>query len=174
MELAIRKWRREDAADLAAAINNPKVQENLRDGLPYPYREQDAAEFIDFLLTSDPNINFAFAITVDDKAVGSISVTRCDNIHYRTGELGYYVAEPFWGKGIATFAVNAVCEYVFSRTDIIRIFAEPFAHNAASCRVLEKNGFTCEGVLKKNAFKNGKVLDMKIYARFGGDTKKEE
>ena len=87
-----------------------------------------------------------------------------DNIHYCTGELGYYIGEDYWGKGYATSAVKQVCQYVFEHSDIIRIFAEPFAYNTASCRVLEKAGFIYEGTLHKNAIKNGQVQDMKMYA----------
>lgn len=116
------------------------------------------------MLSADPTKTFAFAITVNDRVVGSIGVFRCDNIHFRTAEMGYYLGEPYWGKGIGTSAVKQACDYVFQHTDIIRIFAEPFAHNVASCRVLEKAGFQLEGILKNNAVKNGRVLDMKMYA----------
>ncbi|MBD5444795.1 MAG: GNAT family N-acetyltransferase, partial [Lachnospiraceae bacterium] len=91
-------------------------------------------------------------------------VFRCDNIHFRTAEMGYYIGEPYWGKGLGTSAVKQACSYVFEHTDIIRIFAEPFAYNMASCRVLEKAGFQFEGLLRNNAFKNGKVVDMKMYS----------
>lgn len=89
---------------------------------------------------------------------------RQENIHKQTAELGYYVAEEYWGKGIMTKAVKQICEYVFDISDIIRIYAEPFACNRASCRVLEKAGFQYEGTLRSNAIKNGKVLDMKMYS----------
>lgn len=165
MQCAIREWNIEDAANLAEMLNNKKVLDNLRDGLPYPYTEADARDYIEAMLSADKNRTFAFAITVDDKAVGSIGVFRGDNIHARTAEMGYYIGEPYWGKGIGTSAVTQVCEYIFEHTDIIRIFAEPFAHNTASCRILEKSGFQCEGILRSNAVKNGKVVDMKMYAR---------
>ena len=164
MECQIRKWRAQDARDLAAALNNRHIQDNLRDGLPYPYTEKDAADFIRDMLRADEDTTYAFAITVEDRAVGSIGVFRQGNIHIRTAEMGYYVAEPFWGKGIGTEAVRQTAAHIFAHTDILRIFAEPFAHNAASCRILEKNGFVCEGVLRSNAFKNGRVLDMKMYS----------
>lgn len=165
MECTLRPWRLADAADLAAAINNKKVQDNLRDGLPFPYTEQDALDYITAMQNADPQSTFAFAITADHRAIGSIGVFRQTNIHARTAEMGYYVAEPWWGKGIGTSAVEQVCRWVFDHTDIIRIFAEPFAYNTASCRILEKNGFICEGTLHSNAVKNGKILDMKMYAR---------
>jgi len=160
----IRKWELSDAADLAMAVSNKKIQNNLRDGLPYPYTEQDGADFISAMLSADENETFAFAITVDDKAVGSIGVFRQGNIHRLTAELGYYLAEEYWGRGIMTEAVRQICQYVFEKSDIIRIYAEPFAYNAASCRVLEKAGFQYEGTLRNNAVKNGKIIDMKMYS----------
>ncbi len=164
MTCKIRKWKLSDAADLALAVSNKKVQDNLRDGLPYPYTESDGTNYIKAMLSADENEVFAFAVTISDKVIGSIGIFRQDNIHRRTAELGYYIAENYWGKGIMTEAVKQICEYVFSNSDIIRIYAEPFAFNTASCRVLEKAGFQFEGILKCNAVKNGKIIDMKIYS----------
>lgn len=164
MDCLLREWQLTDAAELAAAIGNRKVQENLRDGLPYPYTEEDARSFIQAMRSSDRHATFAFAIVAEGHVIGSIGVFRQENIHFRTAEMGYYIAEPYWGKGYGASAVKQICRYVFSHTDILRIFAEPFAHNAASCRILEKNGFVCEGTLRNNAVKNGRVLDMKMYA----------
>lgn len=160
----IRKWKLSDAGDLAAALSNKKVQDNLRDGLPYPYTEQDGADFIAAMLAADENDTFAFAVTVDDKAIGSIGVFRQENIHRQTAEMGYYIAEEYWGRGIMAEVVRQTCAYVFARSDIIRIYAESFAYNTASCRVLEKAGFQYEGTLRSNAVKNGRVTDMKMYA----------
>ena len=164
MNLSIRKWRIEDKSDLAINLNNLKVLNNLRDGLPYPYTEDDAEDFIQMMLSADPDSTFAFAITLDNKVIGSIGVFRKDNIHSRTAEMGYYIGEPYWGNGYMTNAIKQVCAYVFENTDLIRIFAEPFAHNIASCRALEKAGFQYEGTLKSNAVKCGNVVDMKMYA----------
>lgn len=160
----IRKWKLSDAKDLAIALSNRKVQDNLRDGLPYPYTEQDGEDYISAMLSANGDETFAFAITVDNKVVGSIGVFRQGNIHRQTAELGYYVAEEYWGKGIMTEAVKQICECVFDKSDIIRIYAEPFAYNIASCQVLEKAGFRYEGTLRSNAVKNGKVIDMKMYS----------
>ena len=165
MEVRLRAWTLEDAPALAKLINNKKVQDNLRDGLPFPYGEEDAKAFLSAVLASDPDQNLAFAIEADGELIGSISATRCANIHFRTAELGYYLGEPYWGKGFATEAVRQICDYIYRNTDIIRIFAEPFAYNTASCRVLEKAGFQLEGLLRCNAVKNGRTLDMKMYAR---------
>lgn len=153
----IRKWKLSDAEDLAAALSNTKIQNNLRDGLPYPYTEKDGTEYITDMLSADEDQTFAFAVTADSKVVGSIGVFRQENIHRQTGELGYYIAEEYWGKGIMTEAVKQICAYVFDKSDMIRIFAEPFAYNAASCRVLEKAGFQYEGTLRNNAVKMVKL-----------------
>ena len=160
----IRSWEMNDANDLALALNNKKILYNLRDGLPFPYTAEDAAEYINAMLNADRNKTYAFAIALDNKVIGSIGVFRQENIHSKTAEMGYYIAEPYWGKGIGTSAVKQVCDFIFSNTDIIRIFAEPFANNVASCRVLEKAGFSFEGTLRKNAVKNGAVIDMRMYA----------
>ena len=165
MNCKIRRWELSDARDLATALSNKKIQDNLRDGLPYPYTEQDGKEFISAMLAANENNTFAFAITVNGKVIGSIGAFRQTNIHNKIAELGYYIAEEYWGKGIMTEAVKQLCDYVFSHTDIIRIYAEPFAYNIGSCRVLEKAGFQYEGTLRSNALKNGIVLDMKMYSK---------
>ncbi len=171
MKCRIRKWELSDAKDLAAALSNRKVQDNLRDGLPYPYTEQDGKEFISAMLSADESETFAFAITVDNMVIGSIGIFRQGNIHRQTAELGYYIAEEYWGKGIMTEAVKQICEYVFANSDIIRIYAEPFAYNIASCRVLEKVGFQYEGTLRSNAVKNGRVIDMEMYSLLKAEIK---
>ncbi|MGN0202570.1 MAG: GNAT family N-acetyltransferase [Candidatus Cryptobacteroides sp.] len=118
-------WRRKEAADLAEALSNPKVQDTLRDGLPYPYVEEDALEYIDAMLSSDPEETFAFAIELDGRAAVSIGAFRQGNIHRRTAEVDYYVGEKYWGRGIMTAALGQLCEHIFTHTDIIRLYAEP-------------------------------------------------
>lgn len=162
--VAIRKWRPEDAAPLAALLNNPRILNNLRDGLPYPYTVRDAAEYISAMLSADSGSSFAYAVCVDGALAGSIGAFRGTNIHLRTAELGYYLGEGFWGRGVMTEAVRLLCRRLFEETDILRIYAEPFEHNAASRRVLEKAGFTLEGIMKNNAVKNGAVCNMALYA----------
>ena len=152
MKCRIRKWELSDAKDLAATLSNKK-------------------EFISAVLSADENETFAFAIIVDNTVVGSIGIFRQENIHRQTAELGYYIAEEYWGKGIMTEAVRQICEYVFRESDIIRIYAEPFVYNIASCRVLEKAGFQYEGTLRSNAVKNGKVMDMKMYSLLKAEIK---
>lgn len=164
MEIAIRPWRNMDAEALASILNNKKVQDNLRDGLPYPYQTEDAEAYIAATLAAPEDSQYSWAITVDDVAVGSIAIFRQDNVHRRTGEIGYYIGEDWWGKGIGTVAVKAASAEVFSHTDILRIYGEPFAFNKGSCRILEKAGFAHEGTLRKDAVKNGVITDTEMYA----------
>ena len=164
MNCTIRPWRMSDAMDLAAALSDPAILNNLRDGLPYPYTEKDAEDYITAMLCADKSAVFAYAICLEDRAVGSIGAFRQSNIHFRTAELGYYLAREYWGRGIVTEAVRQLCEKIFAQTDILRIYAEPFSDNVGSRRVLEKAGFQLEGILCRNACKNGRVLDMALYA----------
>ena len=164
MKISIREWKPEDAENLAKALNNKKVQDNLRDGLPFPYTVEDAEAFITAASAEDKKKTFSWAITVDDEVVGTVGVFRKDNVHRLTAEIGYYVAEEYWGKGVMTEAVKQACKYIFDNTDIVRIFADPYHFNIGSCRVLEKAGFQFEGVLRKNAIKNGQLTDMKMYS----------
>lgn len=164
MNVSLRKWEKEDGDNLSKLLSNKKILDNLRDGLPYPYTKEDALEYINFILESDPDSTFAYAIDVDGVAVGSSGAFRQENIHSCTAELGYYLDEAYWSKGIMTQAVKMICDKIFNQTDIIRIYAEPFSNNIGSRKVLEKAGFQLEGIMKNNAIKNGKVQDMAMYS----------
>ena len=164
MKCTLRRWRLSDAKELAAALNNEHILNNLRDGLPIPYTERDAEDYIRAMLSADENSTFACAITLDGRVVGSIGAFRQGNIHRQTAELGYYLAEEYWGKGIMTDAIRQLSSLIFETTNIIRIYAEPFSYNAGSRRALEKAGFAFEGMMKSNAVKNGKVVDMALYS----------
>ena len=118
MNCKIRKWKLSDAKDLASVISNKKIQDNLRDGLPYPYTEQDATDYISAMLSEDENETFAFAITIDNKAIGSIGAFRQKNIHRHTAEIGYYIAEEYWGKGLMTEAVKQICSYILTKATL--------------------------------------------------------
>ena len=159
----LRKWEISDAASLASVLGNERVADFLRD-LPRPYTERDAEAYIGFVLSADPDDVFVYAIEKDGKVIGNVGAFRQENVHRRTAELGYYLAEEYHGQGIMTEAVGTLCRKLFAGTDLIRIYAEPFACNAASRRVLEKAGFRLEGILKNAVVKNGKVLDAALYA----------
>jgi len=160
--VSLRELKIEDATNLAEIINNKKVWDYL-DDVPFPNTKEDSENFIRLLL-SEKDQKIAFAICYDSKMVGWIGVFRQENIRRLTGELGYYIAEEYWGKGITTKAIKQMCCHIFENTDVVRIFAESFAFNEASSRVLEKANFSFEGLLHQNAIKNGQIIDTKLYA----------
>lgn len=165
MTVTLRTWRTEDAGALASILNNPHVLKNLRDGIPFPYTEADAADYIRAMLSADAGGTFAYAVCADGKVVGGIGAFRQQNIHSRTAELGYYLDEAYWNRGVMTEAVRQLCQKLLAETDLLRIYAEPFCCNTGSCRVLEKAGFLCEGKMRCNAVKDGNIMDMALYAR---------
>lgn len=153
----------DDAPTLAAMLDNPNVQAQLRD-LPFPYTVADAEEYIAAMQSAPTGQVWACAIDADGMAVGSITAFRKDNIHAHTAEIGYYIAEQHWGKGYGTSAVRQLAALLLATSDLLRLSAEVFAENTASCRVLKKAGFSCEGTLRAHAVKNGRIMDMKLYA----------
>lgn len=163
----IRDWQRIDALSIAQYANNRKIWINLRDAFPCPYTLDNAEAFLSRAMQSAPRT--FFAIAAETEAIGSIALTPEQDVHRFTAELGYWLAEPFWGKGIMIKAVKMLSEYAFEKLGIHRIFAEPFTTNPASARVLEKAGFVLEGVLRENAFKDGRFLDQFIYAKLNPD-----
>jgi ribosomal-protein-alanine N-acetyltransferase len=164
MNFELRKWRPEDAASIARHADNEKIARNLRDAFPHPYTLQDAQFFVERCAASDETRQLNRAIAVNGEAVGSIGLTLGSDVYRRSAELGYWLAEAFWGKGIMTEAVRRLCAEAFARFDIVRIFAEPYTYNTGSRRVLEKAGFTLEGIMRNGVTKRGKVLDYCMYA----------
>jgi RimJ/RimL family protein N-acetyltransferase len=159
----VRSWRPADAASIVEHANNRKVWLNLRDRFPHPYTARDARAFLKSVLAARPETNFA--IDVDGAAVGGIAYHVQSDVERVGAELGYWLGEKYWGRGIATAAVRAVTERALTTPGVWRVFALPFAENRASARVLEKAGFTLEGVLRSSAIKDGRVLDQRLYAR---------
>ena len=137
---------------------------NLRDVFPCPYAPQDAATFVESCIRQEGRGQMCRAIEVDGEAAGSIGLFLGSDVYRRSAELGYWLGEPFWGRGIMTAAVETMCREGFAAWDIVRIHAEAFARNAASRRVLEKAGFALEGTLRRSVYKNGEMLDSCIYA----------
>lgn len=160
----LRPWRSEDAAALAAAADNPKIAANLRNSFPSPYTLEDAERFIRDCITHEEERRLARAIIIEGKAAGSIGVFLKDDVYGKSAELGYWLAEEYWGRGLMTEAVRRICREAFARFDILRIFAEPFEGNLSSRRVLEKAGFTYEGTMRNGVFKNGRVLSYCVYS----------
>ena len=161
-QFKIRPWRIEDLDNLVKHANNWNVAKNLMDRFPYPYTESDGKAFLGFVIMDDPVHNFA--IEVKGYAVGGIGIELQTDVYRKNAELGYWLAEPFWGKRIITRAIKEVVDFAFNTYDIDRIFARPFGTNMASQKVLEKNNFILEGWFKKTLFKDGEYLDELIYA----------
>ena len=159
----IRPWRLNDADSLVKHANNRKVWIALRDLFPHPYTIEDAHTFLKSVINSEPVT--LFCIEVNKAAVGGIGIRIGTDVHGQTAELGYWLSQEFWRRGIMSEAVGAFTEFCFEHFQLRRIFAEPFANNTASARVLEKAGFALEGRLKNNVLKNAKLLDSLLYAR---------
>ena len=161
--LTIRDWETGDVAQLAENANERRIWRNLRDRFPHPYRLADAESFIAMVQGMEPRT--FFAIVVDGKVAGSIGYTMHDDVERISAEIGYYVAVPFWGRGIATAALTAVTNYAFETHPILRrVYAVPFAWSKASARVLEKAGYRLEGRMRESALKDGEVTDQLLYA----------
>ena len=163
MDFSLRKWSLEDIESVSHFANNEKIARNLRDVFPYPYTAEDAKGYIEMCIANE-NANLCRAIDVNGVAVGSIGVFPCADVYRKSAELGYWLAEDFWGKGIMTEATRQICAAAFEKFDIVRIYAEPYAHNQGSRRVLEKAGFAYEGTMKCGVYKNGQIYDYCMYA----------
>ncbi len=159
----IRPWRREDATALVNYANNRQVWLNLRDGFPYPYTLADAQAFLE--RASNLNRMTLAAIATQGEAIGGIGLSINQDVHRLTAEMGYWLGEPFWGRGIMSETVARFADYGFEQLGLVRIYAEPFAYNRASCRVLEKAGFELEGRLRCSVIKDGQIWDQFLYAK---------
>lgn len=157
----IRPWQIQDTEPLAKYLNNINIWNNLRDSLPFPYTKENAETFISMNLNDSNPKNFA--IVVDGEAVGGIGIIPKQDIERLSAEIGYWLAEPFWGKGIVSSVIKDYSKYIFENTEIIRLFAITFDNNIASQRVLEKAGFTKLCIMHKAAVKNGRVMDIPYY-----------
>jgi ribosomal-protein-alanine N-acetyltransferase len=162
-EYMIRDWKKDDAPSIAQYANNRNIAVWLRDRFPYPYTVYDAEGFLSAVARQDPRVSFAVA--VQHEAIGGIGLDMGTDVHRFTAELGYWLGEPFWGRGIMSNAVTEFTAWAFEQLELYRIYANVFASNAASARVLEKAGFECEGRLRASVFKNGRILDQLVYAK---------
>jgi ribosomal-protein-alanine N-acetyltransferase len=158
----IRPFRLDDAPSLAVHANNYKVWRNLRDLMPHPYTERDAVEFITRAAAEAPPTNFA--IEVDGAAVGGIGLKLKDDIERIGAEIGYWLGEAYWGRGILSEAVPAFTRWAVREFQLTRVEAIVFEWNPASARVLEKSGYVREGTMRRSAIKDGRIIDRWIYA----------
>jgi RimJ/RimL family protein N-acetyltransferase len=162
MNFTLRPFRDSDLTSLVKYANNYKVAKFLTNQFPHPYTDEDGRKFISSVANNNP-VN-VFAIEVNGEAAGAIGIHPQSDIHEKNAEMGYWLAESFWGNGIITRAIVQTVEYGFKSFDITQIFARPFSANPASQRVLEKAGFTCEARLKNAVYKNSNYMDELIYA----------
>lgn len=159
----LRPWKLGDEPSLERHANNRKVWINVRDHFPHPYTRGDAMRWVQH--ASLYLAETVFAITVDGEAVGSVGLVAKEDVYRKSMEIGYWIGEEFWGRGIVTEAVGAVTAYGFKYFDIVRIYADVFDWNPASGRVLEKNGYTLEARLRRAVVKDGIITDALMYAK---------
>jgi [ribosomal protein S5]-alanine N-acetyltransferase len=159
----LRPWEISDAGELAVVADNKNIADNLRDMFPNPYSLDDAKQWLSAVLEQEGPKRY-FAIIVNGKLAGSIGLTPKTDIYRKNSEVGYFIAPEFCGRGIASAALKAVTAYAFRTFDIIRVYAEPFADNIGSRRVLEKAGYTLEATFKNYVIKNGVIKDSCIYS----------
>jgi RimJ/RimL family protein N-acetyltransferase len=162
MEVTLRPWHIDDVNDLVALANNQNIAQYMADVFPHPYTIENGKTFIAFATNNSNSI--IFAIIVNGKPAGSIGLHLQTDILRKNAEIGYWLGEAYWNKGIITKAIPQIIEYGFKNLDIVRVFARIFGTNIASQKVVEKCGFILEGKYDKTLFKNGEYLDELIYA----------
>lgn len=162
IEFHLRPWRKSDLPSLLTYADNDEIAKQLTDRFPHPYTEESGRKFIEMASAASPEQ--ILAIEVNGEACGAIGLHPQEDIFKKNAELGYWLAEPYWGKGIMTRAVRRMVRYGFRNFQIDRIFARPYGSNKASQRVLEKCGFILEGRFEKTLFKKGRYEDELVYA----------
>ena len=160
----LRPWRLDDRDDLLRYANNRNIWRNLRDLFPHPYLPEHADAWLGFAAAPEPPEGI-YAIEVNGAAVGTLAIERGKDIESNVAEIGYWLGEPFWGKGIMTAALRTATTHALSSPDLFRLYAPVFAWNAPSMRVLEKCGYVREAVLRRGGIKDGTVVDRVVYAR---------
>lgn len=165
MQVSLRPWQKKDRSILAELANNIKIWNNVRDRLPHPYTLHHADEFIAYC--TKQNLPHVLAVIAEGNIAGCVGLELQNDTARISAELGYWIGEPYWGKGVATEAVRQMLDYSFENFSwLIRIYAGVFEHNKASMKVLEKNSFYLEGIQKKAVIKNGVILDCYTWVKF--------
>lgn len=158
----LRAWCDDDVESLVRHADNRNVWRNLRDRFPHPYTLADAREWVRRAAGAEPRTDFA--IEVGGRAVGGIGLILGEDVYRRTAEIGFWLGEEYWGRGIVTAAVRALTDWAFESFDLARITAGVFEWNPASMRVLEKAGYRREARLRKAATKDGETIDLIVYS----------
>lgn len=161
MEIKLREWKSSDLSSLLKHADNPHIASFMTNAFPHPYTQRDGEAFLNRV--SSLKSGLILAIDLDGEAIGSIGVFPQEDIECKNAEMGYWLGEAFWSKGIITRAVSMMIPIAFEKFDIDRIYARPFGNNPASKRVLEKCGFSLEATIRKGVYKNGEYRDLLIY-----------
>lgn len=164
MNFQLRKWCDSDLDSLVEHADNYNIARWLTNQFPFPYNAEDGKKYLNTIRGDNPTK--VFAIDVDGKAVGSIGIFPQADIHEKSAEIGYWLSEAYWRRGIMSEAIRRITEYGFETFDVVRIFARPFSTNTGSQKALQKAGFTLEARLKNALYKNGELLDEMIYVKF--------
>jgi RimJ/RimL family protein N-acetyltransferase len=162
MHFLLRPWTIADLESLVRYANNFNIARNLMDVFPHPYTIENGKAFIERATKNTPP--HILAIEVNKEAAGAIGLHPQHDVYRKNAELGYWLAEPYWGKGIISHAIKQMVNYGFQNWDFKRIYARPYGYNIGSQRALEKAGFVLEAKLEKTIFKIGEYDDEMIYA----------
>jgi [ribosomal protein S5]-alanine N-acetyltransferase len=160
-KIRLRQLKAADSVRLSQLANNKNIWENVRDFFPHPYTEENAIEFIELCSKENPQVTFA--IEYNSNLAGVIGLVLQTDIYRLSAEIGYWIGQPFWNKGIASNAIKIIVDYGFNTLQLQRIFTGVFDFNKASQRILEKNGFVLEGIFKRAIIKNNKIIDEYRY-----------
>lgn len=157
----VREWRKNDYASLAKHANNINIWNNVRDYFPYPYTVKDAREFI--LMVQEKSFLQDFAIEVDGRVAGGIGFVPGKDVERYNAEIGYWLGEEYWNRGIMSRALRSMSDYIFQQTEIVRLFATVYEYNKSSMKVLENAGYNKLAVFRKAAYKNEQLIDLHYY-----------
>ena len=164
MEIRLKKWEMDDREALMT-ICNAVDRRCLSDRIPHPYTEEDAEWWLNMVGQREGKDGVFRAVVVDGRIVGTISVEQKQDVYRMDAEIGYFLATEQWSRGIMTEAVGRICDIAFQKLNIIRITGLVYEANIASGRVLLKNGFALEGVMRNAVFKNGAIDNLRIYGK---------
>jgi [ribosomal protein S5]-alanine N-acetyltransferase len=163
--IILRPWRCSDIPSLVRYANNRKIWINLRNIFPHPYTQAEAEKWIALCESDQGRLSTQFAIEFEGEAIGSVGYRLLEDVNCKTGVIGYWLAEPFWGRGIATAALKQTTDSAFHNSSLERLEATVFEWNPPSARVLEKAGYQLEARLRRSIFKDGRLVDSLLYAR---------
>jgi RimJ/RimL family protein N-acetyltransferase len=158
----LRKWNNNDLQNLIKHANNAQIASNMRDGFPHPYTIEKGEEWLEIASSNESAHNFA--ITQDNEAIGGIGLEVGHDIERISAETGYWLGEEYWGQGIVSSALKGILDYGLNNLKLERIYATPFDHNIPSRKVLEKNGFILEGIMRRSVIKQGKIYNKALYS----------